>query len=330
MTTSQITPNQLQPEGDDGLGPIIEVNPRRRAEAIERLLGAASRHDPDHTRRFIQYAQAHRIDLNGLWSRLDARGSIESTVLAVPSPGRTAMIFASRPTTDREVWSLAGLIDHACQQLTGLDVNLAQALLDPGDSLDGDMFRTAGFIDLAVLSYLERSVKPRGQQTQPPQWPADVTTTPFNDSMRHELLMILAQSYQDTMDCPGLQGYRRTEDILEGHRASGLFDPALWTILRVNGVAAGVLLLNPSADHRTIELVYLGLVKWARGRGLGTQLLRHGLLLLQRRRERTITLAVDEANVPAIALYQGEGFRLSLRRAALIRPLRDSPESGIR
>jgi ribosomal-protein-alanine N-acetyltransferase len=82
-----------------------------------------------------------------------------------------------------------------------------------------------------------------------------------------------------------------------------------------------MLLLNRSPASNTIELVYLGLAPAARGRGLGRQLLRHGLHLLGRREERAITLAVDEQNDPALALYRGEGFRRVLRRIALIRPL---------
>ena len=70
-----------------------------------------------------------------------------------------------------------------------------------------------------------------------------------------------------------------------------------------------------------MELVYLGLAPGARGRGLGRQLLRHGLGLLHERRERSVTLAVDSRNTPALSLYESEGFRPAVQRAALIRSL---------
>ena len=38
------------------------------------------------------------------------------------------------------------------------------------------------------------------------------------------------------------------------------------------------------------------------------------------RPERSITLAVDDANAPAIHLYRAEGFRVIARRVAMIRP----------
>ncbi len=322
MTTSQINPNQLRPNDDENDPLIIKVGPDRRAEAIERLVAARAHDGREHARRFMAYARENHINLDHLWSRLDTAGRIEFTVLGVPSLGRTAMIFASRPETQQHVKPIGQLIRLATQQLVDVGVNLAQTLLDPGDSLEREAFHAGGFRDLALLSYLERPIRSRNLPITPPQWPAGVTVTQYDESMRDELLSVLDASYEQTLDCPGLRGCRRTEDILEGHRASGIYDPALWTILRINDQPMGTLLLNPSTDGQMIELVYLGLAQPARGRALGTQLLRHGLTLLANRPERTITLAVDEGNTPAIALYRREGFRAVMRRAALIRPLK--------
>jgi ribosomal protein S18 acetylase RimI-like enzyme len=200
-------------------------------------------------------------------------------------------------------------------------VNLAQVLLDPGHSLERDAFRAAGFFDLAVLSYLRRPLRQIRVRRPEPRWPDGARVAAFNDALNDALINVLAESYEDTLDCPGLKGYRRTQDILDGHRASGLFDPALWTLLWLDGSVVGSLLLNPSVDGSSIELVYLGLIKAVRGRGLGAELLRYGLRLVEGRREQSMHLAVDEANTPAIALYRREGFRPELRRLALIRPL---------
>jgi ribosomal protein S18 acetylase RimI-like enzyme len=317
MTISQINPNQLRPPGD-GFGPIVKINQERRLEAIERLVsqGSAS-NDRSHARRFLDYAHEHHIDLEGLWSRLDRQGRILATVLAIPSPGRTAMVFASHVTTLDQAAALPGLIDHACIGLFEHGVNLAQVLHDPDDSPDHEAFRQAGFQDLAILNYLERTIRPSKSQIA---WPENVTIKQYEPSLNAELLRVLEGSYEDTLDCPGLRGYRKTEDILTGHRSAGLFDASLWHVLYVDGVASGAVLLNPAADRNTIELVYLGLIKAARGRGLGAQLLRFALNLLANRRERTVHLAVDETNAPAMSLYRREGFRAVQRRRAMIRP----------
>jgi len=149
-----------------------------------------------------------------------------------------------------------------------------------------------------------------------------VTTEPYCAALRDDLIAAMEASYEQTLDCPGLYGLRRTADILAGHQATGRFDPLLWTLLRVEDQPAGAILLNPFPDHKTVELVYIGLAPAARGRGLGAQLLRHGLGLLTGRRERTVTLAVDQRNTPALALYQAERFEAVVHRWALIRSLR--------
>ena len=179
----------------------------------------------------------------------------------------------------------------------------------------------AEFLELATLSYLER---PLTRATLPPRpvWPPGFETQPYRDELSGDLKLALEASYIDTLDCPGLYGLRRTGDIIAGHRATGVFEAPLWTLLRLDGKPAGAVLLNPFPTQKTVELVYLGLGPEARGRGLGRQLLRHALWLLAPRRERTLTLAVDDRNTPAQAIYSAENMRRVLQRIALIRPFR--------
>jgi ribosomal protein S18 acetylase RimI-like enzyme len=304
--------------------PVASARAARRAEAIDRLVSAG--HDPDRraVQRFLHYAETNAVSLDGLWARLGPGGRIDTTVLAVPSPGRTAMVFATHPAEAAQTAGIAQLVDHACHQIAAWRVDLAQALVDPGETLERRMFQAAGFKELAVLSYLERPLS-KTNAPLPPQWPAGVQVRiePYHDGRDSELATVLERSYEQTLDCPGLYGLRRTEDIIAGHKATGRFDPSLWTLLTVDEQLAGVVLINPFPGHKTAELVYIGLAPFARGRGLGRQLLRHGLCRLQGRRERSITLAVDERNTPALALYESEGFRPAVQRAALIRSLRD-------
>jgi ribosomal protein S18 acetylase RimI-like enzyme len=324
MSISQTNPDQLRPSGGDNQGSIVQVGASRRSEALERLLSTGPATDRRAVENFLHYAQTNAVNLDGLWARIGPGGRFEATVLAVPSPGRTAMVFASHPTAATRTAGFAQLVDHACRQIAGWDVELAQALLDPGEARERQMFQAAGFQELAVLSYLERPLS-RAHTPPPPAWPADarLRVEQYHDGLTDELGTILEQSYEQTLDCPGLHGLRRTEDIIAGHKATGRFDPSLWTLLWVDDQPAGTLLINPFPGYRTTELVYIGLAPFARGRGLGRPLLRHGLRLLQGRRERSITLAVDQRNTPALALYDAEGFRPAVQRVALIRSLRD-------
>ncbi len=318
MTISQ-TNSQRLPEAATGAasktGLILHIHEQRRLEAVMRLLGV----DPVRAERFITFSRNNSVPLDGMWSRIDESGRITHTVLAVPSPGKTAMIFASKPRLTREVPIVAGLIDHAAIEIAAHGVDLAQALLDPSDMIERDAFVQGGFKELARLSYLERPLGNAPRRNAGLECPSDVCLEPYGEDRDDELIAILEASYEDTLDCPGLRGLRQTRDILAGHKGTGSFEPSLWTLMRVKGRPAGALLLNPSPQQKSIELVYLGLAPFARGRGLGALLLRHGFEMLGGRSERTMTLAVDERNAPALALYKRAGFRKVLRRIALIR-----------
>ena len=68
--------------------------------------------------------------------------------------------------------------------------------------------------------------------------------------------------------------------------------------------------------------MYIGLAPIARGKHLGQQLLRHAIRLLDPKRVRIMTLAVDDDNTPALNMYRSEGFESELKRIAFIRSLR--------
>jgi mycothiol synthase len=322
MTISQANPPLgmgSDPPPPDGH--IIQVGADQQEEAVQWLLASGGRPGRAAARRFLDYAAQARVRLDAMWSIVDRHGSIHATVLAVPSAGKTAMVFATTPLDHADTARIGRLIAHAATALAGMDVHLAQCLLEPGQHLQQAAFERGGFTPLAELSYLERPLK-HGSGVAAPAWPEGVTVEPAPPSVDSAILEVLAASYEQTLDCPELTGLRDVRDILDGHRATGRHEPALWTLMRIDGRPSGVLLLNPSPLTKSIELVYLGLALNARGKGLGRHLLRHGLHLLADRDEATITLAVDDRNAPALALYLSEGFRRSLRRVAMIRPLR--------
>ena len=315
MTGTHARPSQLHKMG----GRIVAVKAGQRQAALARLLGGrgrgAGRAQID---RFLQYTEHRGIDLDTMWARLNDDETVAGTVLIVPNPGRTAMVFASAPAHRQDAEPLGELIAHAAKNLGDLEVDLAQALLDPAEQIARAAFRAGGFHDLAHLSYLERSL-PRRSAAKPPVLPPGITLRAYAPELDEEILShILDASYEETLDCPGLRGLRRTTDVIAGHQEVGQFDPGLWTLLFDDAHPVGALLLNIAPDERTAELVYVGLAPEARGRGFGTMLLEHGLHQLASSSASMITLAVDEANTPAVALYERFGFRRAARRMALI------------
>jgi ribosomal protein S18 acetylase RimI-like enzyme len=300
---------------------IIAVGPDRLGEAVAGLIPAGGRDGGSGARRFLEYADEHKVPLDAMWALTDASGQIHATVLGVPSPGQTAMLFATHPANQAEVVPIGRLIDHACHGLKARQVDLAQALLDPGDSIAQSCFAEAQFTMLARLSYMERAIRSADARLQV-SLPQGFVIERYDRRQRDELVRLLDQTYIDTLDCPGLIGLRDARDILTGHESVGEVSAHEWHVLRHEGNAVGVVMLNPALTGATVELVYLGLAPEARGKNLGIMLLRAGLARLALRKERCVTLAVDQDNGPAVALYKREGFRGVLERSAMIRSLR--------
>jgi ribosomal protein S18 acetylase RimI-like enzyme len=147
----------------------------------------------------------------------------------------------------------------------------------------------------------------------------------------------IVQTYQESLDCPALNGLRDIEDVIAGHKASGggpkAFDPAWWFLLRERDAEAlAVLLLarTTSPHAAAAELVYLGLVPAARGRGIGDVVMRQALHVVSAARGETPTslaLAVDGHNTRALRLYHRHGMRRVGSKRAFVRQLRVAGDS---
>jgi mycothiol synthase len=299
---------------------LVRPGPDRLVEALEQLLALRGDVDRSHALRFVEHAGNSGISLDLIWSAEDRAGRLVASMLAVTNPGRTAMVFATSPHPGAGADLVGRLIHEACAGLDPTSIVLAQSLLDSSDALTRHAFELGGFSRLAMLAYMERHV-PGRRDVVPVEWPPEMTPVAFDESRRESVVGVLDRSYLGTLDCPALCGLRQTSDILEGHRRTGRHDSGLWTMLLSQDRPVGVLLLNPAPASNSIELVYLGLDPDVRGRGLAGRLLRHGMNLVAGRPERTINLAVDEQNAPALALYRAAGFRTTLRRLAMIRPV---------
>jgi len=293
-----------------------------RLLVLSRLLGR----DREHAARFETFAAQERLSLDHLWGSFDERGRVEAAVLLSPYPGRTAILTLSTLRGAIEEAAGAETIRTALDEAPSLDLALVQALLDPRFVVEITALRRAGFRSLATLASMERPLvrSARGQESAPAApLPAGVALEPYDDSpaAQRSLAALLEATYVDTLDCPGLAGLRHSSEVLEGHRRAGRFDPTLWTLLRVGDSLAGALLLNATPHLQAIELVYLGLTPAARGRGLGRLLINRALAIANERRVRSVMLAVDQENAPALRLYRAAGFRRLAQRSALVWPV---------
>ena len=228
------------------------------------------------------------------------------------------MVFTSPTLHQSHVDTRATLIEHALEALQDEEIDLAQALLPCEDRLAETAHLAGGFGHLATLVYMERHLS---SSSPAPPMPRGVELVLWDEGLESQLSSVLESSYEGTLDCPGLCGLRQTRDIIAGHRALGHVEPEGWILLKVDGHFQGVIMINRSPDESGYELIYLGLSKAVRNRGLGRFLLEEAVHRFSGRGPRRMTLAADTNNTPALSLYASMGFTANMRRTACIRPV---------
>jgi ribosomal protein S18 acetylase RimI-like enzyme len=297
--------------------PVIRrAEPAERREALSVLLTGRSSGSRSAVDQFLQFTQAQRLALDELWAAFRGPSPI-AAVLIVPSAGGTAMTFLS-PTLSQAPRPLhVELIREACLAQDPDRLRLIQALLDPDQHGQRLALEDAGFEYLAELVYMQRSIR-RGEDAVDLLSGMDLELTHWTEQHRELFARAIEASYERTLDCPGLLGRRRIEDVIDGHMGTGRFDPQMWFVLHRAGEPAAVMLLNEVTHRQAYELVYLGLSPVYRGQGLGTRMLRYGVAQVAQRRGASLLLAVDQDNTPAVRLYRREGFTATGHKTALL------------
>lgn len=237
--------------------------------------------------------------------------------LVVESPGRTGLLYL--PPMDFNQSERASLTEALIPAIVARAADrglvLLQALVRPHDRAAGAILDSTGFTYLTELVYMVRRASApaaRRVSDRGVQW---VT---FDETRRDLFISALEESYIDSLDCRGLGGLRRTTDVLEGHRATGIHDPAGWYVARMNDATMGVILTAQSPGRASMEVVYMGVSPAWRGKGVGDLLLARAVQRAQAQRLSDITLAVDGINIAARRLYDRWSFVEGMRRRAWI------------
>lgn len=233
------------------------------------------------------------------------------------------MIYAAEPRNSVEITALVELARNLPDVLLKYDVAIVQAALQPHESVITACLLEAGYWKLSDLAYMHAAVPTRAARVPPPESGSFETWT---EGLREAFTSTLMATYEGSMDCPALHALREPRDVIESHKATGLFDPSLWFVLKIEHRPAGVLLLNRIPELGCLDLVYLGVMAGFRGRGLGRYLVRHALACCSDRGLNRVTLAVDLANAPAVALYRSQSFVETSQRTILMRGL--SPQNA--
>src|SRR5262249_53363130 len=132
----------------------------------------------------------------------------------------------------------------------------------------------------------------------------------YSAATADEFRRTLLKTYEGTRDCPELNGARGVDEILEGHRTQGVFDPDRWWLAHDrDDSAAGLILLTEGAEAEAGDGAYVGVVAEARRRGYGREMLQRALGAAHAADAAQMTLSVDDRNPPAWDLYLELGFR---------------------
>jgi ribosomal protein S18 acetylase RimI-like enzyme len=258
----------------------------------------------------LTHARSRRTSLEGLLGAY--RGDrLTGAQFAQLLPGKAALVWPPRLVEGEPEDTACRLLDAACRWLAGRGARVAHALLESVTEADDRVLRAGGFDPLTDLLYL---VALESQfPVSPPASPLEFE--PYDAANHDRLLRVVEATYEQTLDCPQLNDVRSIEEILEGYRGTGTYDPSRWLLVRQAGRDVGCLLLADHPEHANWELVYMGLAVSARGHGWGMDIARHGQWLTRLAGRPRMVLAVDAENSPAIEMYSAVGFRAWDRRS---------------
>ena len=297
---------------------IRPVRPEEIREAMALLLdqpGLAPHDLRVRVEALLDYTHEHPMPDDSRLVAVSDEGLVASAI-RVDSPGLTAMLFApSMRVHARHRGVVIELLDRLIEAGRRRGMRLFQAMLPPDSDEDAFLWAAAGFSRLAELVYLERpSTLPLPARSEP----SGLTWTPYGPETHALFCRAIQATYEDSLDCPGLGGLRDIESIIAGHKDTGEFDPRRWTVPCRDGEPVGCLLLARVRRRSALELVYMGLSRHERGRGLGEVLVRRTIQTASEAGLAYVTLAVDAANPPAHDLYLRCGFSETLRQAAWV------------
>lgn len=247
-------------------------------------------------------------------------------------PGNVALLWPPGLTENAQ-WqtAVAPLLQFTHHQLQSSGIQLCQFLLpDLGEQIayqEGliSTLKAAGYQALARLLYLYVSDQQTPLPTSPPK-PQHCTLQPASQFTTSQLHALIEQTYIDTQDCPAMNGLRSTDQVVAGYRSAGTCEDRYWFVASdQNRQPIACLLLAPDTKSRSCELVYVGVIPEARGRGVAGDLVSWAKWQAKSAGCSQLLLAVDDQNLPGLKLYQRHGFQSFDAREVYIRSL--SPQN---
>jgi len=208
------------------------------------------------------------------------------------------------------------LVRCAIDRMARAGIRLVQTLL-PTDA-SSEALVTNG---LRRIAEMIRMVRPAGPPPIVSDNSAALEFLPFAETLRRDFEEVVLHTYEQSRDCPELDGLRSVSETLDGYLASGESPARLWYLAAEFGKYVGCLLVAEFPDEARCDLQYMGVVREARGRRLGMRIAARAIELADECGADELWLSVDSRNLPAIRHYQSLGFIEADRRVAYFRPV---------
>ncbi len=242
-----------------------------------------------------------------LWWSLKGRDCVAAAAV-VGRPGRTGMLFCC-PADSCGVDKVASA--QLIRKITGDAIKagklyFVQSLQESENHSDIEMVQRGGYEKLAELIYMERPLEDADRDSPDANVIQELTWKSYGQFDDKLLGSIITQTYEGSMDCPGISGLRDLKSVIAGHKASGRFVPQAWSMAYIGNEPVGCILVNDFPGCG--DVTYMGVVSAHRGKALSQILLGHAFKLACQRGLRSMTLAVDAANLHAISTYTECGF----------------------
>ncbi len=243
-------------------------------------------------------------------------GKLIACCLVMEAPGRAAMAMISQDAASSEGYDgLVEVLQAAQAAAWRRSVVLLEVLAPVGRRALGGALRASGFRFLTNLQYMRRDVRPDEASID---IGCDVNWVSYEATHASLFARAMELTYVQSQDCTELTGLRSSVEVLEGHQATGAFDPALWWVATRADEPVGVMLLNRISSELAFEVVYMGVAQPVRGTGVANALLSRAVRRAASRGANCLALAVDERNEPARRMYARWGFVQTGARAAWI------------
>lgn len=255
--------------------------------------------------------------LDGLFAVIDAeRASPAGAILLECLPGAGANVWGPCVKSHAQRYLLEErLLEAGERHLRTRRARIVQAFRPVAEAA-GPLDRF-GMIKITTIWTMQRD----GRIALPdPDPAASLRFFDQSSGVSDEFERVLLASFNETRDCPELNGLRSPRETLEGYRA-GAPNLDRWWLARRGGEPVGVVILGATPAPEVLELSYLGVALDARRQRVGRALLDFFLRRAADFGAQATTLLVDQRNLPAIGLYSEFGFRKTIAQDVYLRVL---------